>query len=162
MELKMRDGLISIEEKWFSPLGACLRRSKGVDARLGLWRLGGLFLTNAVVSCLVLLVHLASFVSGKHRADSEVAVGALHWLRAWLRLFKTSEGRRGEPGDNGSRAMELNHHGLAAGATQQQGDMGDSDTTPLYASDSGRNAASAPVPEEILAHGAAGCLGPVR
>ncbi|XP_051228012.2 glutamate receptor 2.7-like [Lolium perenne] len=152
LELKEEGELTLIENKWFNPFGACVSRSKGVEARLGLWRLGGLFLTNAVVSGIVLLVHLASLFSGKPRADSEGAVGALQWLRAWLRLFNTSEERRGEPGNNGRGDMELNHHGLAAGATEQQGDTGDSDSTPLYASDSGRNAASAPVPEEILAH----------
>jgi hypothetical protein len=99
--------LTLMENKWFNPFGACVRRSNGVDARLGLWRLGGLFLTNAVVSCLVLLVHLASFVSGESRADSELAVGALHWLRVRLRLFNTSEGRQGDPGNNGRGAMEL-------------------------------------------------------
>ncbi|KAK1669563.1 hypothetical protein QYE76_057722 [Lolium multiflorum] len=152
LELKEEGELTLIENKWFNPFGACVSRSKGVEARLGLWRLGGLFLTNAVVSGIVLLVHLASLFSGKPRADSEGAVGALQRLRAWLRLFNTSEERRGEPENNGRGDMELNHHGLAAGAIEQQGDTGDSDSTPLYASDSARNAASAPVSEEILAH----------
>lgn len=40
-----------IENRWFGNPGTCVRRSKDVDARLTLRRFGGLFLTNAAVSC---------------------------------------------------------------------------------------------------------------
>ncbi|XBH98190.1 hypothetical protein VPH35_127739 [Triticum aestivum] len=132
------DGMLTrIENKWFSHPGACVRMSKDVDnTRLELWRFRGLFLVNAAVSCLMLLIHLATFVSWKR-------------VCRWLRL-DAFEGRRGEPMGNGQGTVELSRlQGLATGAEdQQQGAMGDSHSTPADGTDSERNAASAPVPEE--------------
>lgn len=142
LELTEENELTRIEDKWLSDVGTtCARRSKVADDRIGLWRLGQLFLTSAVVSCLMLVIHLVRFVSWE-RMSTQPAAGALH---EWLRRFHAFVRRRGELGNNGSGAVELNHQGMAGGATeQQQGATGDS--TPMQASDS----ASVPIPDAIL------------
>ncbi|XBI36136.1 hypothetical protein VPH35_121705 [Triticum aestivum] len=145
LELAEEDKLARIENKWFGHPGACVGRGNGgADARLGLWRFGGLFLTNGIVSCLMLLIHLAKFLS--------VAAGALTWLRACLRCFDAFQGPRGQPVSNSRRVDEPNHQGLADGSTEQEGATGDSIVSaPVDYSDYRRNSASAPVPEQILA-----------
>ncbi|XBH98191.1 hypothetical protein VPH35_127740 [Triticum aestivum] len=131
LELAEEDNLSRIENKWFSHPGACMGRFRG------------LFLINAVVSCLMLLVHLARF-------PTRPTAGALPWLRAWLRRFDAFEGPRDEPLSNGQGTVEVNRlQGVAAEAADRQaGAAGDSDSTPVGDTDSGRNAASAPVSEE--------------
>jgi hypothetical protein len=157
LELAEEDKLARIESKWFTHPGACVSVSgsnSGADARLGLWRFRGLFLINAVVSCLMLLIHLAMFVSQKGERDDQLRTdiaegGKLRWLRAWLRRFDAFEGRQGEPVRDGHGAAELNRlQGLADGGADQQGAMGDSQSTDA---NSGGNTASAPVSDEILA-----------
>lgn len=151
LELAEEDKLARIENKWFGHPGACVGRgSGGADARLGLWRFGGLFLTNGIVSCLMLLIHLAKFTS-QERDQLIANAGALIWLRAWLRRLDAFQGRQGQTGSNSRGVEGPNHQGLAAGSTEQ-GATGDSAvSTPVDDSDSSGNAASAPVLEEILA-----------
>ncbi|XBI36142.1 hypothetical protein VPH35_121710 [Triticum aestivum] len=138
-----QDGMLTrIENKWFTHPGACVRMRKDVDnTRLELRRFRGLFLVNAVVSCLMLLIHLATFVSWK---------SVCRWLRSWLPRLDASEGRGGEPVGNGQGTVELSRlQGLATGAEdQQQAATGDSHSTPADGTDSEGNAASAHVPEE--------------
>ena len=154
MELAEEDKLARIESKWFNSPGACVSGSNGgADARLGLRRFSGLFLINAIVSCLMLLIHLVKCFSqerarGDQLAGDAAAGGALPWLHVWLRRF---ERRRGEPVGDGQGAAEPNRLDvLADGGVDQQGAMEDSHSTPVDAADSGRNAASASVSGETL------------
>ncbi|XP_044431843.1 glutamate receptor 2.7 [Triticum aestivum] len=157
LELAEEDGLTPIDNKWFRHPGACVgRRSRGEDdARLGLWRFRGLFLINAVVSCFMLLIHVTMVVSRERasgsqlRADTEATTGVMLWLRAWLQRFDAFEGPQGEPVHNCQGTVEENPlQGPATGADLQDDAMGDSDSTPVGDTDSGRNAASIPVSEE--------------
>ena len=87
LALAEEDKLTRIDDKWFSHPGACVGRGRtgGAGARLGLWTFRGLFLINTVVSCLMRLIHLATFITrerarGELRADTEPSTGALPWL----------------------------------------------------------------------------------
>ncbi|CAM0913187.1 unnamed protein product [Alopecurus aequalis] len=156
MELAEEDKLARIESKWFSHPGACVNgNNSGTDARLGLRRFRGLFLINAVVACLMLLIHLVRFVSEKRSRGDQLGAdaatgGALPGLHASLGRFGW---RRGEPVSHGQGAAELNR--LHDGGADQQGAMeGGTHSNPVDATDSSRNAASASVPDEISPAGA--------
>lgn len=154
LELTEEEKLARIENKWFGDqAGACVSKRNSTDSSslLELRSFSGLFLTNAVVSVLALLIHLATFVCQEREHAEPAGAGrtmSLPWLRAWLRRFDTFKGRRGESVRNGSGAEEL-----AAGDRDQEVAMREftSVDTSMEASDSGRNAASGPVSEEILA-----------
>ncbi|XP_062221746.1 glutamate receptor 2.9-like [Phragmites australis] len=87
--------MAQIEKKWFGEPGVC--PSQGGSAAVGSSNLsfssfGGLFLITGVVSVLVLLVYLATFVyreRGELRPAEEAGSGSssLALLRAWLRHY---------------------------------------------------------------------------
>ncbi|OEL24669.1 Glutamate receptor 2.8 [Dichanthelium oligosanthes] len=97
LTLAESDEMAQIEKKWFGEPGAC--PSQGGSAAVGSANLsfqsfGGLFLITGVVSGLMLLIYLASFVyreRGEVRNVEEGGSGSasssVRRLRAWLRHF---------------------------------------------------------------------------
>ncbi|KAF8689855.1 hypothetical protein HU200_041486 [Digitaria exilis] len=96
------DEMALIEKKWFGEPGACpSQQAAGGGAAvgsssLGFQSFGGLFLITGVVSGLMLVIYLATFVyreRGEVRYDVEEGVGgnsggsSMRRLRAWLRHF---------------------------------------------------------------------------
>lgn len=95
------DEMAQIEKKWFGQPGAC--PSQGGSAAVGSSNLsfrsfGGLFLITGVVSGLMLLVYLVTFVyteRGEVRAVEESVSGSasMRRLRAWLKHFDQKDPR---------------------------------------------------------------------
>ncbi|CAL5019947.1 unnamed protein product [Urochloa decumbens] len=99
LTLAERDEMAQIEKKWFGEPGACPGQQAAVgSSNLSFRSFGGLFLITGVVSGLMLVIYLATFVYrergevGNVVAEEEEEGGSagsssVRRLRAWLRHF---------------------------------------------------------------------------
>ncbi|CAO2040413.1 unnamed protein product [Urochloa humidicola] len=96
LTLAERDEMAQIEKKWFGEPGACPGQRAAVgSSNLSFRSFGGLFLITGVVSGLMLLIYLATFIYrergevGNVLEEEEGGSGSssVRRLRAWLRHF---------------------------------------------------------------------------
>ncbi|CAN6245831.1 unnamed protein product [Urochloa humidicola] len=98
LTLAERDEMAQIEKKWFGEPGACPSQQGGAAAvgssNLSFRSFGGLFLITGVVSGLMLVIYLATFVYRERgevgnvvEAEGGSGSSSVRRLRAWLRHF---------------------------------------------------------------------------
>ncbi|CAN6239210.1 unnamed protein product [Urochloa humidicola] len=178
LTLAERDEMALIEKKWFGEPGACPSQQGGGAAAVGSSNLsfrsfGGLFLITGVVSGLMLLIYLATFV---YRERGEVGnvveeeeggsagSSSVRRLRAWLRhfdqkdlkcpTFKTWNEESVRDGRSQTRRWVddtvRNGGGGANGAAQAEGEEGAIGMSPAFSISAGSemiNAGSSPASE---------------